>query len=48
LSPIALLQDSAGMRRRKCPDGLWFYSAFEGPEISPHLLRAADLSDLTK
>jgi hypothetical protein len=31
------------MKRRKCPDDPWFYSTFEGAEIS-HLLRAADLS----
>jgi len=31
------------MRRRQYPDDPWFYSTFEGAEIS-HLLRAADLS----
>ena len=31
------------MKRRKYPDDPWFYSTFEGAEIS-HLLRAADLS----
>ena len=31
------------MKRRKYPEDPWFYSTFEGAEIS-HLLRAADLS----
>ena len=31
------------MKRRQYPDDPWFYSTFEGAEIS-HLLRAADLS----
>jgi hypothetical protein len=31
------------MKRRQYPDDTWFYSTFEGAEIS-HLLRAADLS----
>ena len=31
------------MKRRKYPDDPWFYSTFEGAEVS-HLLRAADLS----
>jgi hypothetical protein len=31
------------MKRRQYPADTWFYSTFEGAEIS-HLLRAADLS----
>ncbi len=31
------------MKRRQYPDDPWFYSTFEGAEIT-HLLRAADLS----
>jgi hypothetical protein len=31
------------MKRRQYPEDPWFYSTFEGAEIS-HLLRAADLS----
>jgi hypothetical protein len=31
------------MKRRQYPDDPWFYSSFEGAEIS-HFLRAADLS----
>ena len=31
------------MKRRQYPDDPWFYSTFEGAEVT-HLLRAADLS----